>query len=97
MPYSVEKHCEKKRNCLLQAISPFLTMFSTTLYLKCVKMRYCVVMVLMRNISNCKKVFMFILCTECCVPLKHCGKWKMRMASIFCVTKNVLYPSKNCF
>ena len=22
------KHCEKRRNCLLQAISPFLTMFS---------------------------------------------------------------------
>ena len=27
--YSCEKHCEKRRNCLLQAISPFLTMFST--------------------------------------------------------------------
>ena len=27
------KHCEKKRNCLLQAISPFLTMFSTAKYL----------------------------------------------------------------
>ena len=25
------KHCEKRRNCLLQAISPFLTMFSTAL------------------------------------------------------------------
>ena len=23
------KQCEKRRNCLLQAISPFLTMFST--------------------------------------------------------------------
>ena len=23
------KHCEKRRNCLLQAISPFLTMFSS--------------------------------------------------------------------
>ena len=31
------KHCEKRRNCLLQAISPFLTMFSTAIYLKCVK------------------------------------------------------------
>ena len=27
------KHCEKRRNCLLQAISPFLTMFSTDVYL----------------------------------------------------------------
>ena len=26
------KHCEKRRNCLLQAISPFLTMFSTALF-----------------------------------------------------------------
>ena len=26
---SCRKHCEKRRNCLLQAISPFLTMFST--------------------------------------------------------------------
>ena len=24
----VEKHCGKRRNCLLQAISPFLTVFS---------------------------------------------------------------------
>ena len=29
--YSSEKHCEKRKNCLEQAISPFLTMF-TTLY-----------------------------------------------------------------
>ena len=34
--YSV-KHCEKKRNCLLQAISPFLTMFSTSIYLSASK------------------------------------------------------------
>ena len=27
--YSRGKHCEKRRNCLLQAIFPFLTMFST--------------------------------------------------------------------
>ena len=27
--YNCRKHCEKRRNCLLQAISPFLTMFST--------------------------------------------------------------------
>ena len=26
------KHCEKRRNCLLQAISPFLTMFSKSMY-----------------------------------------------------------------
>ena len=38
------KHCKKMRNCLLQAISPFLTMFSTAIYLQCFKMRYCVVM-----------------------------------------------------
>ena len=27
--YSCGKHCEKRRYCLEQAISPFLTMFST--------------------------------------------------------------------
>ena len=27
--FSCGKHCEKRRNCLKQAISPFLTMFST--------------------------------------------------------------------
>ena len=27
--YNCGKHCEKRRNCLLQAISPILTMFST--------------------------------------------------------------------
>ena len=27
--HSCGKHCEKRRNCLKQAISPFLTMFST--------------------------------------------------------------------
>ena len=27
--YSCGKHCEKRRNCLSQAISPSLTMFST--------------------------------------------------------------------
>ena len=27
--YSCGKHGEKRRNCLLQALSPFLTMFST--------------------------------------------------------------------
>ena len=27
--YNCGKHCEKRRNCLLQAIPPFLTMFST--------------------------------------------------------------------
>ena len=27
--YSCGKHCGKRRNCLLQAISPFLTLFST--------------------------------------------------------------------
>ena len=32
------KHCEKMRNCLLQASSPFLTMFSTAIYLLCIKM-----------------------------------------------------------
>ena len=37
------KHCEKRRNCLLQAISPFLTMFSTAIYLY-ISMPYCVVM-----------------------------------------------------
>ena len=29
------KHCDKRRKCLLQAISPFLTMFSTAIYLYC--------------------------------------------------------------
>ena len=26
------KHCEKRRNCLLQALSPFLAIFSTAIY-----------------------------------------------------------------
>ena len=38
------KHCEKRRNCLLQAISPFLTMFPKAIYLMCVKMWHCVIM-----------------------------------------------------
>ena len=38
MPYRVENIL---RNCLLQAISPFLTMFSTAIYLQCIKMRHC--------------------------------------------------------
>ena len=29
------KHCEKRRDYLLQAISPFLTMFSTAIYIEC--------------------------------------------------------------
>ena len=40
----VENIERKSRSYLLQAISPLLTMFSTTMYLKCDKMRYCVVM-----------------------------------------------------
>ena len=28
----VRKHCEKRKNCLLQAISPFPTIFSTAIY-----------------------------------------------------------------
>ena len=40
----LENHCEKRRNCLFQAISPFLTMFSTAMYLLCIKMWHCVVM-----------------------------------------------------
>ena len=38
------KHCEKIRNWLLQAISPFLTVFSAVIYLQCVKMLHCMVM-----------------------------------------------------
>ena len=34
-------HCEKRRNCLFQAISPFSTMFSTAICLECIKMHYC--------------------------------------------------------
>ena len=33
VPYMVEKQSEKGRNSLLQAISSFLTMFSTAIYL----------------------------------------------------------------
>ena len=35
------KHCGKKRNCLLQAISPFPTVFSKDLYWRHVKTRVC--------------------------------------------------------
>ena len=37
------KHCEKRQNCLFQAIFLFLTMFSKAIYLQCVKMGHCVV------------------------------------------------------
>ena len=35
----VRKHCEKRRNCSLGAISPFPTMFSKELYSRDVKTR----------------------------------------------------------
>ena len=35
------KHCGKRRNCLLQAISPFPTVFSKDLYCRQVKTRAC--------------------------------------------------------
>ena len=35
------KHCEKRRNCLLQAISPFLTMFSTAISSECQNVVLC--------------------------------------------------------
>ena len=37
----VEKYYGKRRNCLLQAISPFPTVFSKDLYYKHVKTRAC--------------------------------------------------------
>ena len=37
----VRKHCGKRRNCLLQAISPFPTVFSKDLYCIQVKTRAC--------------------------------------------------------
>ena len=40
---SGRKHGEKRRNCLLQAISGFLMMFSTAIYLQCIKMWHCMV------------------------------------------------------
>ena len=35
------KHCGKRRNCSLRAISPFTTVFSKDLYSRHVKMRAC--------------------------------------------------------
>ena len=35
------KHCGKRRNCLLKAISPFPTLFSKDLYCRHVKIRAC--------------------------------------------------------
>ena len=35
------KHCGERRNCLLQAISPFPTVFSEDLYCRHVKTRAC--------------------------------------------------------
>ena len=35
------KHCGKRRNCLLQAISPFRTMFSKAVQCWCIKMSIC--------------------------------------------------------
>ena len=37
----VRKHCEKRRNCSLRAISPFPTVFSKELYYRHVKTRAC--------------------------------------------------------
>ena len=37
----VEKHCGKRRNCSLRAISPFPTVFSKELYCRHVKTRAC--------------------------------------------------------
>ena len=36
------KHCEKRRNCSLQAISPFPTVFSKSLFPRGVKRCHCV-------------------------------------------------------
>ena len=38
MGIQLEKHCGKRRNCLLRAISPFPTMFSKVICCQCVKM-----------------------------------------------------------
>ena len=40
-PKWVEKHCGKRRNCLLRAISPFPTVFSEALDCRHVKPRAC--------------------------------------------------------
>ena len=37
----VRKHCGKRRNCSLRAISPFPTVFSKSLYRRHVKTRAC--------------------------------------------------------
>ena len=37
----VEKHCGKRRNCSLRAISPFLTVFSKGLFPRGVKRCHC--------------------------------------------------------
>ena len=44
VPYRVENIVGKRRNCLLHAISPFLTIISLAIYRKCIKMQHCVVM-----------------------------------------------------
>ena len=38
---TVRKHCGKRRNCLLRAISPFPTVFSKDFYYRLVKTRAC--------------------------------------------------------
>ena len=45
------KHCGKRRNCLLQAISPFPTVFSEALYCGHIKARAC----LKQGEKNCRK------------------------------------------
>ena len=40
-PKMVRKHCGKRRNCSLRAISPFPTVFSKGLYCRHVKTRAC--------------------------------------------------------
>ena len=74
--YSIGKHCEKRRNCLLQAISPFLTMFSilygTYFHFKCT-LKCCLQLVSiwtsvkfcrLLNQANVKELFVEHICSH---------------------------------
>ena len=69
------KHCGKRRNCLLRAISPFPTMFSKDLYHRPVKTRACLG-------KDLRKVSTLV---SLCSPCRLTTVETFRYWQIFCV------------
>ena len=103
--YSCGKHCEKRRNCLEQAISPFLTMFSTlydtyfSFY-----MHFKMSSVICFNLDRSKILLsVYGLNLYHTIPtfndldkdsfLKYCGKWrKCWLLTFLLFPHNIFYP-----